>query len=111
MFSTVDPIEIGSGSIISSLNTETHPVDKSLTVTEYVLAVKFVKSSGSYASPTPSLSQSTVYELVPVIVKSIAHLYFHYSQYWLQQLLMLVHLHNNGKTSLLVQLLSSVTVT
>ena len=34
MFSTVDPIEIGSGSIISSLNTETHPVDKSLTVTE-----------------------------------------------------------------------------
>ena len=31
---TVDPIDIGSGSTISSLRTETQPVDKSLTVTE-----------------------------------------------------------------------------
>ena len=31
---TVDPIDIGSGSIISSLSTDTHPVERSFTVTE-----------------------------------------------------------------------------
>ena len=99
------------GSRTSTDKAAIQPVERSLIMTEYVPADKLDKSSVSSLSPTPSLSQSMVYELDPLIVKSIEPL-----ELPLQSTSVTTALKVGAftfvidNTSLLEQLLSSVTV-
>ena len=108
----ISVIPIVSGSFTSSLKAATHPVERSLIMTEYVPGPKPDKSSTSSLSPTPSISQSTVYELVPETVKSNSPLLFPLQSTSVTTIESVGALALAiGKTADFEQLLSSVTVT